>query len=141
MIAIALACALICAVTDLRTGLIYDAVTAPAASAIAVTAAFTHAIPAAFESAALCGGALLVLHLCTHGRGIGLGDVKLAGVIGAGVANAAALEAIAFAFVAGALWALPMLAARRVRRRDRVPFAPFLALGALAFACGIRVHG
>jgi leader peptidase (prepilin peptidase) / N-methyltransferase len=139
MIAIALLCASISAFTDLRTGLIYDAITLPAVCAIAIAAANAHALTATLEGALLCGGALLGLHAVTHGRGIGLGDVKLATVIGAGFGGFAAIEAIAIAFIGGAICALALLALGRVQRTSHLPFAPFLAIGAIAFACGVHV--
>jgi leader peptidase (prepilin peptidase) / N-methyltransferase len=138
---IALLCTAISTVTDLRAGLIYDAVTAPCAIALAFCALFYGNVAAALAGAVLCGGALFALHAVTRGRGLGLGDVKLGAVIGAGVGGAASIEAIGMAFIAGSIYALPLLAARRIRREDRLPFAPFLAVGTLLYVCGVHTNG
>lgn len=78
-------------------------------------------------------GVLGLLWLITGGRGMGLGDVKLAPSLGAtlgwwgvGVAGIGLLAA----FLLGALVAVVLLLARRVGRRSAVPFGPFLFAGA-----------
>jgi leader peptidase (prepilin peptidase)/N-methyltransferase len=74
------------------------------------------------------------LHLASPGS-LGLGDVKLVGVLGLALGwlgwAALAWGAI-LAFVAGALVGLVLVAAGRLGRRDHLPFGPFLAAGALA---------
>jgi prepilin signal peptidase PulO-like enzyme (type II secretory pathway) len=130
MMLVALGCTLISAVTDLRNGLIYDRVTASAAAVLAILAATGHELPRALLGASIAGGVLLVLHVVTRRRGIGLGDVKLAGVVGAGFGAQLGITAIGLAFVAGAVVAVALLAARRAHRSDRIPFAPFIAFGA-----------
>jgi len=142
MIALALLCAAIAAITDLRDGFIYDRLTIPAAVLLAATACTRDALPAAIAGALACGGALLILHGVTRGRGVGLGDVKLAAVVGAGLGLPYGLIAIGAAFVAGTCVALPLLVLRRVSRRDRLPFAPFIAAGTIAasFCPGGALH-
>ena len=78
-------------------------------------------------------GVIGVLWAITGGRGMGLGDVKLAPSLGAtlgwlGVGSAAI--GLLAAFVIGALVAVVLLVARRVGRRSAVPFGPFLFVGA-----------
>jgi len=140
---LALTCAAISSITDLRSGLVYDRVTGWSAAAIALCSLRTGTSGGACLGALLCGGALYALHLGTRGRGLGLGDVKLAGVIGAGLGGAQAIEAIAAAFVAAALWTAPQLAVGRLHRGDQIRFAPFLAIGALGFvlATSVARHG
>jgi leader peptidase (prepilin peptidase)/N-methyltransferase len=66
-----------------------------------------------------------------RGRGIGLGDVKLALVLGLVTGFPAVFASlVAGAFFSGAVSA-GLLLARRVRRRDYIPFAPFMLAGAL----------
>jgi leader peptidase (prepilin peptidase) / N-methyltransferase len=130
-VALAFACAVICAASDLATGLIFDAVTASAACAIALWSLIAHNAQLALLGAGVCIAPLLLLHMATHGRGIGLGDVKLGGIIGAGIGGVEALGAIGAAFVAGALCCVPLLLMRRVQRGDRIAFAPFMALGTI----------
>ncbi|HTU68796.1 MAG TPA: A24 family peptidase [Candidatus Baltobacteraceae bacterium] len=138
--ALMLVCAGVCAVTDLRRGLIYDWVTGSTALGIVVWSLASSNTTRSLLGACACGLPMIVVHYATRGRGLGLGDVKLSAVIGAGIGGVGAATAIGSAFVAGALWALPMLALGRVRRGDRVPFGPFLAVGAV-FAVFMRsVH-
>lgn len=78
-------------------------------------------------------GAFLVLLLAVlvYPGGMGMGDVKLAGVIGVylGMAIVAALLA---AFLAGSAWGLAKIARHgALARKEAVPFAPFLAAGGL----------
>ena len=104
----------------------------PAAACTVALAAANHQGAAACAGAALAASALLALHLVTRGRGIGLGDVKLAFAIGAGLGPLRGLEALGAAFIAGAAYALWLLARRRARRTSSLPFAPFLAVGTVA---------
>ncbi|MGZ8694898.1 MAG: prepilin peptidase [Gaiellaceae bacterium] len=74
--------------------------------------------------AALC---LLAAHVA-HPSGMGMGDVKVALLLGAALGAAVAV-ALAVAIVAAALVAALVLA--RHGRGSTVPFGPFLALGAV----------
>jgi leader peptidase (prepilin peptidase)/N-methyltransferase len=77
--------------------------------------------------------AFLALHLASP-HGLGMGDVKLAALLGLAVgwlSWGAALLAVFVAFASGAVVAVVLLAARRVDRRAPLPFGPFLAVGAL----------
>jgi len=128
--AVILAATLAAAVVyDVRERRIPNLVTAPAAVA-ALFAGAAHD-PARLVAGA---GAALFLGLAAVLRpdGMGWGDVKLAGVLGL-VLGPAVAEALFVALASGTLYGLT-LALRRglVRaRRATVPFAPFLALGAV----------
>ncbi len=126
--------ALAAGAVDARTGYIPDAITAPTALAALLLAAAAGGTAAALGGALSAGGALLALHLLTRGRGLGLGDVKLAAAIGLGFGPGAGLAALGTAFVLGGAYASWLLATRRARRGDSVRFGPFLAGGALAVA-------
>ncbi|GAB2822045.1 A24 family peptidase [Lentzea nigeriaca] len=76
-----------------------------------------------------------------HPRGMGFGDVKLAGVVGGVLAylSWSALVIGAFgAFVLGAVTGVAMMAAGRAGRTTAIPFGPFMIVGALTavFAAG-----
>ena len=76
--------------------------------------------------------AYLVLHLIMP-AGMGLGDVKLAAVLGlylGFVSYAHLLWATALAFIIGALFSLVLLAARKATLRSAVAFGPFMLVGA-----------
>jgi len=117
---------------DLDHLLILDVVLAPAALIGLVEAIAGGRIADALLGA-LVGGAIFgLLFLITRGAGMGLGDAKLALVIGLFLGLHLAIAATAFSFIFGSLLMLPVLAAGSRGRRDAVPFGPFLVLGALA---------
>jgi leader peptidase (prepilin peptidase)/N-methyltransferase len=131
-VAIVTTCA--AAVVDARTGLIPDRISGCGAVATFAAAALSGTLASAVAGAAAVAGSLLLLFGMTRGRGLGFGDVKLGVTIGAGCGAAAGMMALGTAFVAGASFAVVMVAARRARRRDTIPFAPFLAAGTIAGA-------
>jgi leader peptidase (prepilin peptidase)/N-methyltransferase len=77
------------------------------------------------------GGALLLAALAYPG-GMGMGDVKLAGVMGLFLGSAVA-AAMLVALLAGALFGGLVMARKgaRAARKTAVPFGPFLAFGSL----------
>jgi len=95
--------------------------------------------------AALWLGALGLIWLVSAGRGMGLGDVKLAPSLGATLGwfgGGIALAGLVIAFGVGALVGIFLLLAKRVGRRDALPFGPFLLLGAvLAIPVGVGLSG
>lgn len=95
---------------------------------------------------ALAGGAgmfaLYLMLALLSPRGMGMGDVKLAALVGlfAGYLGVTALLAAAFGgFLVGGLAALAMIAARRGTRATAIPFGPWMLAGlwlAVALAPG-----
>lgn len=64
-------------------------------------------------------------------RGMGMGDVRLAGVMGLYLGRAVA-PALLIGFAAGALYGMALIARHgSAARKQKVPFGPFLALGGL----------
>jgi leader peptidase (prepilin peptidase)/N-methyltransferase len=82
--------------------------------------------------AGACAGGFLLLAALIHPRGMGMGDVKLAGVMGLCL-GAAVAPALLIALLAGVVGGLVIIAAKGAAagRRTKVPFGPFLAFGAL----------
>jgi leader peptidase (prepilin peptidase) / N-methyltransferase len=82
--------------------------------------------------AGAAGGGFLLLAALAYPGGMGMGDVKLAGVIGLFLGSAVA-PAIFIALFAGALLGGAILVRKGVQagRKTKVPFGPFLALGAV----------
>jgi leader peptidase (prepilin peptidase) / N-methyltransferase len=119
-------------VSDLRTRLIPDAALA-AGLAVAIPVCLLSdpgGIPVRLAAGTGASGFLLATALIRP-DGMGLGDVKLAGVLGAYL-GAGVLEAMVVAFAAGSAAGLVLLARHGLAARSRtIPFAPFLALGAL----------
>ena len=81
-------------------------------------------------AAAAAFGALFLVALA-YPRGMGMGDVKLAGVMGLYLGKAVA-PALLIGFAAGALYGLALIARHGAdARKQAVPFGPFLALGGI----------
>ncbi|HVA27564.1 MAG TPA: prepilin peptidase [Candidatus Baltobacteraceae bacterium] len=129
---IVLATCAVCAATDRQTGYIFDVVVGSAAAILATYAVVTSSVADAAAGCALCGGALSLPYCATRGRGIGMGDVKLAALIGAGFGVRGGPVAIGAAFVMGAVVALAGLSCGRLKRGDVLRFAPYLAAGSIA---------
>jgi leader peptidase (prepilin peptidase)/N-methyltransferase len=116
---------------DLDHLLILDVVLAPAAL-VGIVEAVAGGRIADAALGALVGGAIFgLLFVATRGAGMGLGDAKLGLVIGLFLGLHLTIAAVAFSFIFGSLLMLPVLMAGSRRRRDAVPFGPFLVLGAL----------
>jgi leader peptidase (prepilin peptidase) / N-methyltransferase len=120
-------------VTDIRARLVPDG---------ALIAAALVALPLAVVSDpgglperlgwALGTGAFLLAVALARPSGMGLGDVKLGAVLGLFLGRSV-VEALLIAFALGSLAGLALIARHGWRARSRtIPFAPFLALGALA---------
>jgi leader peptidase (prepilin peptidase) / N-methyltransferase len=87
-------------------------------------------LPEALIAGAAAFTALLLAALA-YPAGMGMGDVKLAGVMGVYL-GAAVAPALFAAFLAGSLVGVAMLARHgSAARKKGVPFAPFMALGGL----------
>jgi leader peptidase (prepilin peptidase) / N-methyltransferase len=82
--------------------------------------------------AAVGGGGFFLLAVLAYPRGMGMGDVKLAFVLGLFLGRAVA-PAVFVALVSGTLIGAAVMARKGVRegRKTAVPFGPFLALGAV----------
>jgi leader peptidase (prepilin peptidase)/N-methyltransferase len=127
------------AAIDLDHKIIPNKLTGPAAVlAIALVAVLdTRHLPEYLIAGA---GALLFFYLpaLIHNKGMGMGDVKLAAVLGLYLGRAVA-PALFIALILGVVVGAGVIAAKGVSegRRAKVPFGPFLAAGALvAFFVG-----
>ena len=76
------------------------------------------------------GGLFLIIIAASGGRGMGLGDMKLAAMFGAFLGWKITLVALFIAVMLGGILATTLLVSGRMRRKDAIPFGPFLALGA-----------
>jgi len=116
---------------DLEHRIIPNRIIAPlAAAAIILTAIFEpHQLPERLIAGAAAGGFLLAAVLAYPG-GMGMGDVKLAAVMGLVLGRAVA-PALLVALIAGTVIGIAVMARRGVRegRKTAIPFGPFLALG------------
>jgi leader peptidase (prepilin peptidase)/N-methyltransferase len=130
----ALSAAGVSAVTDLQAGYVFDRVLLFSASALCVIALSVGAAASAATGAFLAGGTLWTLHAVTKGAGLGLGDVKLAALLGAAAGATGALELLTVAFMVGGAVAVLLVLSGRCRRTDSMAFAPFLAVAACVVA-------
>ena len=81
--------------------------------------------------AAAAAFAALFLVALAYPRGMGMGDVKLAGVMGLYLGKAVA-PALLIGFAVGALYGLALIARHGAEaRKQAVPFGPFLAFGGI----------
>ena len=95
-----------------------------------VAATDPSSLPERAIAAAGAGGFLLLAALA-YPRGMGMGDVKLAAVMGLYLGKAV-VPAMFVALVAGALVGMALLARHgSAARKTAVPFGPFLALGGI----------
>jgi leader peptidase (prepilin peptidase) / N-methyltransferase len=97
-----------------------------------------HGLVRAAAGALLLFGFFLVVAVVVPG-GIGLGDVKLAGVVGgmtAAVSWGAFLTSALGGFLLGAVAGMLLILGRRAHRRTAVPFGPFMLLAAWASILG-----
>lgn len=110
----------------------------PAVAALLALAALTDpqhgSLVRALAAMAALAGVFFLLVLASPAA-LGLGDVKLIGVLGLLLGWqgwATVLAGTFLGFLLAAFAAVFLLATRRAGRRDTVPFGPFLLLGALA---------
>jgi leader peptidase (prepilin peptidase)/N-methyltransferase len=100
-----------------------------AALAVAMAAATDPASLGTRAIAAIAAGGFLLLVALAYPRGMGMGDVKLAAVMGLYLGRAVA-PALLIGFATGAVVGIFLIARRGASaRKQAVPFGPFLALG------------
>jgi leader peptidase (prepilin peptidase) / N-methyltransferase len=124
---------------DLDQRIIPNLITGPAAIAavVAIAALDTDFLVEALI-AAVAGGGFFFIAAVLYPRGMGMGDVKLAGMLGLYLGRAVA-PAILIALIGGVLVGAAIIARKGATegRKTAVPFGPFLALGGMiAFFIG-----
>jgi leader peptidase (prepilin peptidase)/N-methyltransferase len=114
--------------TDLEHRLIPNRVVLPAA--VIVLVARTLDDPSvAWVLGALGAGVVLFLIVLAYPKGMGMGDVKLAAFLGAGL-GASVVVALFIGFLAAFVPAAALLVRHgRAARKQAIPLGPFLALG------------
>ena len=121
------------ALIDLDHRIIPNRITGPAAIAAVAIGLITRpsGVPEQLIAGAGAGGFLLLFALA-YPRGMGLGDVKLAAVLGLFLGRSVAVALLAGTLV-GALVGVAVMARAGVAkgRKTALPFGPFLALGGI----------
>ncbi len=117
---------------DVEHRIVPNRIVVPAAlyAIVGATGVMTEKLPELLAAGAGAFLGMLLIALAYPG-GMGMGDVKLAGVIGLYL-GISVVPALLIAFLSGTVVGLGMMAARGAAARKRaIPFGPFLALGAL----------
>jgi prepilin signal peptidase PulO-like enzyme (type II secretory pathway) len=124
---------LVCTATDLLCYRVPNVVTYPGVVlALAAAAFMPHGdLRSALIAVGLSASLFLAVWALSRG-GIGLADVKLAILIGAALGLPAAYAALVLGVVVGGLVMAVLLVTGGVSRRQVTPYAPFLALSAIA---------
>jgi leader peptidase (prepilin peptidase)/N-methyltransferase len=114
---------------DLEHRIVPNRIVLPAAAIVLVSQTALHPSPEWTLGALGASGFLLVAALA-YPAGMGMGDVKLAAVLGLYL-GAAVVPALLVALAAGTVAGAAIVARRGVRegRKAAIPFGPFLALG------------
>jgi leader peptidase (prepilin peptidase) / N-methyltransferase len=124
---------------DLDHRIIPNRITGPAAiAALIAIAALDRDFLLEAAIAAIAGGGFFFIAVVLYPRGMGMGDVKLAGMLGLYLGRAVA-PAILLALVAGVVVGAAIIVRKGAKegRKTAVPFGPFLALGGMiAFFVG-----
>jgi leader peptidase (prepilin peptidase)/N-methyltransferase len=119
--------------TDLDRRVIPNKILAAAAVGGLAFAAATEpsGLPERLAAAAAAGGFLFLIAFA-YPRGMGMGDVKLAAVMGLYLGSAVA-PAMLVGFATGGFFGIALMARMgSAARKQAVPFGPFLALGGVA---------
>lgn len=132
---------IVLAAIDLDVHRLPRAITWPAYPALALLlmlCSWTTSDPAALRRAAYAGVAAwavyYLLHRIARRRGLGRGDVTLAGLLGmllGWFGWPVVLVATYLTFILAGLWAGGLVLLRRADRSTRLAFGPFMAIGAL----------
>ncbi|MSO44735.1 MAG: prepilin peptidase [Thermoleophilia bacterium] len=120
-------------VADVRSRIVPDPIVVPAiALAILAGMLMDGGLGWGAPVGALAGAGVLLLPALLRPDAMGMGDVKLAGLIGACLGVTAGIAAIVVGLGTGACFGLVLARRGRARPRDVfIPLAPFLAVGAL----------
>lgn len=126
-------CLVVVFFTDLRYGIIPDKITLPAiaVSLMLLVARFPHLLLPNLLSAIMASLFLFSFLLVTSGRGMGLGDVKFAFLLGLFLGFPNITLGIYFAFLTGGIVSVLLLIKGIKRIGQTVPFGPFLVTGAI----------
>ncbi len=127
----------IAAVVDAQSGFIFDPLVGAGTIGVLVLAALEGAGVSSLYGAAIAGGAVFCMWALTLGRGIGLGDVKLAAVVGAGFGPIGGISAIGLSFIVGAAIAIARISTGKAHFGTSIRFGPYLLAGSV---CLLAYH-
>ncbi|WP_286846134.1 MULTISPECIES: prepilin peptidase [Aminobacterium] len=125
-------CLFFSALTDLYSGYVFDVIPflmVLSAFAIRILGGKTAFIDGIL-GAGIGVGIMGAIRLFSKG-GVGQGDIKLMGGVGMGLGTKLTLCSLYIGFFCGGLIASFLLLARKVHKKQPIPFVPFLALGGI----------
>lgn len=115
---------------DLEHMIIPNKITYPAfIIALLLSIFFDHIEFTAALIGALIPAAVFLLIALIYGKGLGMGDVKLVAVIGAVIGWEYTFLGIAIGSLLGIIIILPLMMARIMDRKTRIPFGPLISAG------------
>jgi len=122
---------IICSATDLLAYRVPNVVTYPAIlSSFLIGMVMPDANRLDVAIGGLLFGGLLFVPCVITGGAMGMGDVKLAFFVGFALGLTNVVPAMLIMALAGGLAAVGLLVSKRRNRRDPIPYAPFICLGA-----------
>ena len=121
--------------TDINTRLIPNVVTYPGMAIGLILSLFIPGISflQSIVGLLVCGGVVCLLAWASKG-GMGGGDIKLMGMMGAFLGWDAGLLTLFVGALLGSVVGIVRIASGKQKRRDPMPFGPFLAVGGLISA-------
>jgi leader peptidase (prepilin peptidase)/N-methyltransferase len=125
-------CAIVILVADTRWQLIPDGAVVGLILAALVRLPYVSQSTQFWMSGVIAALVFYVLWNITRGRGMGFGDVKLAGALGLLLGHPRTIIALYVAFLTGAIYGVILMMGRRAKMKSKIAFGPFMILGALA---------
>jgi prepilin signal peptidase PulO-like enzyme (type II secretory pathway) len=114
-------------VSDLRYYTIPEEIVWPMIFLSLLFCLYPHILISNLVSGLGAAGFFLLLVFVTRGKGIGLGDVKLAGLMGLALGWPKVVVAILLAFLTGAAVGVILILMGKKSLKSHIPFGPFLA--------------
>jgi leader peptidase (prepilin peptidase) / N-methyltransferase len=126
-----IAALIVCTGTDVLAYRVPNVVTYPAiVAAIVIGSLMPDAsTPNVWAGGLIVGGTFLAMSIATRG-GMGMGDVKLAFFVGFSLGLVFGVFAMLITAISGGVIAVLLMLTRIRDRRDPIPYAPFIAIGA-----------
>jgi leader peptidase (prepilin peptidase)/N-methyltransferase len=122
----------VCTGTDVLAYRVPNVVTYPAivAAIIIGTAMPDATLRNVWAGGLIVGGTFLAMSIATRG-GMGMGDVKLATFVGFALGLVFGVYAMLITAITGGVIAVLLMVTRIRDRKDPIPYAPFIAIGAI----------
>ncbi|TDX53034.1 prepilin peptidase [Orenia marismortui] len=121
---------IVCTFIDLKYQIIPNKITYPGIIIFFIISFFFNhiTIKSSLLGIVLSGGFLLVIAIVSRG-GMGIGDVKLAAMVGSVIGVKYTIIGIFIGSLIGSIISLILIGFNIKDRKDRIPFGPFIAIG------------